>query len=211
MALFRALPHRADTSFIHTALFPIGKVFGHSTGRKSSACYLHRTLLKASLRTAVLVSGGGRSLENLCERLRNDNLRGIDIACVIASKRSAFALERAKNFEVPSHVVSPKDCGRRSDDFSDAITKLLEHYRVELVVLAGFMHFYRIPDQYKHKVINIHPSLIPSFCGKGFYGHHVHQAVVRTALRLVSNLGNTARIEKALESGEEKSTLSISQ
>lgn len=150
------------------------------TGDSVSTSRFHRVArLKAVVRTGVLVSGGGRSLENICQRLQTGQLRGIEIACVIASKRTAQALERAQKFGISCHVVRPKDYDRNSNEFSDAITTVLNESRVDLVVLAGFMHFYRIPDRYQYKVINIHPSLIPAFCGKGYFGHHVHQAAVR--------------------------------
>jgi formyltetrahydrofolate hydrolase len=134
---------------------------------------------KVPLRTGVLVSGSGRSLENICQRIEDGRLTGIDVNVVISSKASAGALEHAQRFGIESRVMQPRDYESDSDKFSDAISRVLNEFRVDLVVLAGWMHFYRIPDQFMNKVVNIHPSLIPAFCGKGYYGHRVHEAVVR--------------------------------
>lgn len=133
---------------------------------------------ESRLRTAVLVSGGGRSLENLCERISTNELTGVQICVVIASKKTAGAVQRAERFNIPVRVVRMKDHAGDSGRFSDAVTAVLVEHNVDLVVLAGWMHFYQIPDTFAGKVINIHPSLIPAFCGKGYYGHLVHEAVV---------------------------------
>lgn len=129
---------------------------------------------------AVLVSGGGRSLENICERIERRALTGCRISVVIASKYTAGAIEKAERFGIPTRVLRFKDFARSTERFSDAISAALDEFGVDLVVLAGWMHFYFIPSRYEGKVINIHPSLIPAFCGKGYFGHHVHEAVVRS-------------------------------
>ncbi len=130
------------------------------------------------VRAAVLVSGGGRSLANLCERISSRELTNVSICVVIASKKTAGAIALAEGFGLPVHVVREKDFTKDKALFSDAITEILDRYSIHIVVLAGWMHFYRIPVRYLGKVINIHPSLIPAFCGKGYYGNRVHAAVV---------------------------------
>jgi phosphoribosylglycinamide formyltransferase 1 len=136
------------------------------------------------VRTGVLVSGGGRSLENICERIEAGSLTGISIDVVIASKASARALQRARRFGIETRVVQPGDYGHDSERFSDAVSGVLNSFNIDLVVLAGWLHFYRIPVHFVNKVLNIHPSLIPAFCGKGFYGHRVHEAVVSAECRI---------------------------
>lgn len=126
----------------------------------------------------MLVSGGGRSLANLCERINNESLRNVSICAVIASKKTAGGISVAESFGLPVHVVREKDFEKGTSGFSDAITAIADKYSVDIVVLAGWMHFYTIPDQYLGRVINIHPSLIPAFCGKGYFGNRVHAAVV---------------------------------
>lgn len=128
---------------------------------------------------AVLVSGGGRSLDNICERLEAGTLSGCEVSVVIASAATAGAIQRAEKYAIPTRVVSMKAFERQTQPFSDAVTRVLDEFGVDLVVLAGWMHFYCIPPRYYGKVINIHPSLIPAFCGKGYYGQRVHEAVVR--------------------------------
>jgi phosphoribosylglycinamide formyltransferase 1 len=119
-----------------------------------------RALPTASLRAGVLVSGGGRSLENICERIANGRLTGIDVSVVVASKQTAGALDKAARFGVPTRVIRPRDFVD-TDAFSAEISAVMDQYQVELVVLAGWLHFYHIPDRYTHRVLNIHPSLIP--------------------------------------------------
>jgi phosphoribosylglycinamide formyltransferase-1 len=128
-------------------------------------------------RVGVLVSGTGRSLENLLQRIHTGTLLGAQIAVVVASRADCFALERAAQRHVPAEVVAARAFSD-TDRFSEAITEVLVAYRVDLVVMAGFMHFYRIPPRYANRVLNIHPALLPAFCGRGFYGNRVHQAVL---------------------------------
>lgn len=130
------------------------------------------------MKVAVLISGSGRSLENLCERINAGTLTGCNISLALASKKSAGGIARAENFGIPTRVLRLRDFDDNSEQFSDSISNLLDEFAVDLVVLAGWMHFYLIPPRYEGKVINIHPSLIPAFCGKGYYGHRVHDAVV---------------------------------
>jgi phosphoribosylglycinamide formyltransferase 1 len=135
------------------------------------------------VRTGVLVSGSGRSLENICERMEAGTLTGISIDVVIASKASAGAIQRARRFGIETRIVQPGDYRHDSERFSEAVSEVLDSFNIDLVVLAGWLHFYRIPAHFVNKVMNIHPSLIPAFCGKGYYGHRVHEAVVSAECR----------------------------
>lgn len=165
---------RHDATGIKPARF-----HGHYIEKRTIVASSSNAASQTPKRLAVLVSGGGRSLENLCERVQSGGLTGCEIKIVIASKTSAGAIEKAERYGIPTRVLRYKDYNKDTQLFSDAISATLDEYRVDLVVLAGWMHFYFIPPHYGGRVINIHPSLIPAFCGKGYYGHHVHEAVVR--------------------------------
>lgn len=128
-------------------------------------------------RLGVMVSGGGRSVENLCELIDKGKLKRCEIVMMIASKSSVGALERVQRFGITTKVMRPRDYDD-SSLFSQAISSVFDDCAVDFIVMAGWMHFYVIPDRYLGRVINIHPSLIPSFCGKGYYGERVHKAVV---------------------------------
>lgn len=139
------------------------------------------------VRTAVLVSGGGRSLVNLLQRLADGRLSQLAIVLVIASKASAGALRHASAAGIPTAVVSLRDHRDAADpaaSHSDAVSAALDGAGVGLVVLAGWLHFYAIPDRYAGRVLNVHPSLIPAFCGRGYYGAHVHEAVVAFGVKV---------------------------
>eukprot|EP00741_Cyanophora_paradoxa_P004014 tig00000754_g3900.t1 len=127
-------------------------------------------------RIAVLISGGGRSLENLCERI-DDGSVPAEVAVVISSREDAYGLVRAQKRNIPTHVVNRKEY-KSGEEYSEAITRLVDASGCNLVVLAGFLSLYRVPRHLENRVINIHPALIPKYCGKGFYGHHVHEAVL---------------------------------
>ncbi|MFH1707430.1 MAG: phosphoribosylglycinamide formyltransferase [Planctomycetota bacterium] len=134
------------------------------------------------LKLGVLLSGSGTTLENLFERIERGKLDAA-VTVVVGSKRSAFGLERARKRGVPAEVVRPKDHDYPAG-FSDRITAILDRHEVDLVVLAGFMFLYRVPDRYAGRVMNVHPALIPAFCGQGFYGHLVHEAVLARGAKL---------------------------
>lgn len=125
---------------------------------------------------AVLVSGGGRSLENLADHIRAGRLRA-EIALVISSKASAYALERAARLGLPHRVHRASRHGT-PESFSAAVFADIEAAGCELVVLAGWLKFLPIPDPWLGRVINIHPSLLPAFGGQGFYGDRVHRAAL---------------------------------
>jgi formyltetrahydrofolate-dependent phosphoribosylglycinamide formyltransferase len=128
---------------------------------------------------AVLLSGSGTTLENLLVK-RDDGKLDVDFSIVISSRPDAYGLERARRRQIPVACVPRKNfkgCNA-TEEFSTAIFDLLKPYPPDLVVLAGFMCKLSVPPEYLAKVINVHPALLPSFGGKGYYGHHVHEAVL---------------------------------
>jgi formyltetrahydrofolate-dependent phosphoribosylglycinamide formyltransferase len=133
-------------------------------------------------RLGVLISGGGRSLQNFIDMSAAGRLKA-QVVKVISSRPDAYGLERARQHEIPTAVVRRKDHGS-VESFSDAITAELDAADVELIALAGFLSLYRIPDRYRLRVLNIHPALLPSFGGKGFYGDRVHRAVLAAGCKL---------------------------
>ncbi|HEY3322774.1 MAG TPA: phosphoribosylglycinamide formyltransferase [Planctomycetota bacterium] len=135
-----------------------------------------------NLRLAVLLTGSGTTLENLFEKQQAGKLSA-DIVVVVSSRADAFGLERAKRRGVPTAVVERRTY-KQVDAFSRNILEALAPYKPDLVVLAGFMSLLRVPPQYQHRIINVHPALLPAFGGKGYYGHHVHEAVLRAGCRI---------------------------
>lgn len=131
-----------------------------------------------STRIAVLCSGGGTNLQALIDAVEAGTIDG-EIVLVLANASKAYALERARAHGIPAEFVSKKQAGSDAA-FNDIILKKLLEARVELVVLAGYLPIVgaQIVREYEHRIINIHPALIPSFCGPGMYGHHVHEAVL---------------------------------
>lgn len=128
------------------------------------------------LKIAVLVSGGGTDLQSVIDAVQDGSING-EIALVISNRKNAYGLERAKNAGIETAVV-------RKDDA--LIVKMLKEREVDLVVLAGYLAILtdEFIDAYKNKIINIHPSLIPSFCGPGFYGMHVHENVLARGVKV---------------------------
>ena len=118
------------------------------------------------MKIAVLVSGSGTNLQTLIEQLHQDEASGIQIAVVISDRRKAYALTRAKRAGIPTHVVSVQDYESR-DDFDTEISRIVENYAVELIVLAGFMKLFQPPfvQKYRNRIINVHPTLLPAFPG----------------------------------------------
>ena len=137
------------------------------------------------VRTAVLVSGGGTNLQALIDAEKSNNLDGVEIVCVISSKQGVYALERAASAGIPSEVVDRK-LFDSSEEFDRAILRVLEKYGVELVILAGFLRIlgHEVLEKYPRRIINVHPSLIPSFCGDGFYGLKVHEAALKYGVKV---------------------------
>ena len=134
-------------------------------------------MLKAKI--AVLVSGGGTNLQALIDAQNSGNLKAGEIALVISNNADAYALTRAHNNNIPYEVVSKKVCGSQ-EKFEEEINNYIKEYDIDLIVLAGFMCILseKFTSKYPRRIINVHPSLIPSFCGKGFYGLKVHQAAL---------------------------------
>ena len=134
---------------------------------------------------AVLVSGGGTNLQALIDAQRTGRLKSGEIKLVISNKMDAFALERAASAGIPTAVAIKKDCGSQ-EAFEDAIMTKLYEYEIDVIVLAGFMAILseRFTSAYPRRILNIHPSLIPSFCGKGFYGLHVHEAALAKGVKV---------------------------
>ena len=136
-------------------------------------------------RIAVLVSGGGTNLQALIDAQKSGILHSGTIAVVISNNPSAFALERARQNGIPGEIVSKKALGSQAA-FEDRLKAILKAYDIDLIVLAGFMcilseNFTRC---YEKRIINVHPSLIPSFCGEGFYGLRVHQAALEYGVKV---------------------------
>jgi phosphoribosylglycinamide formyltransferase-1 len=134
------------------------------------------------LRLAALVSVGGTTLQNLLDRCADGRLHA-QVVLVVSSNASAFALERARRSGVPTAVVERKQCAARAE-FSDRIWAHCRAAGAELACMAGFLQLLHIPEDFRLRVMNIHPALIPAFCGKGYYGHHVHEAVLAYGAKL---------------------------
>ena len=137
------------------------------------------------LKLTVLVSGGGTNLQAIIDRIADGSIHGAEIIRVISNNPGVYALERAQRAGIPSQVLSPKDFASR-EEFNDALLAALQASGADLVVLAGCL--VAIPPQvvkaYPNRIINIHPALIPSFCGKGFYGLHVHEKVLERGVKV---------------------------
>ena len=134
---------------------------------------------------AVLVSGGGTNLQALIDAQNGGKIKNGEIKLVISNKADAYALERAASVGIPTALVIKKDCGSQ-EAFEDAIMSKLTEYQIDVIVLAGFMAILseRFTSAYPRRILNVHPSLIPSFCGKGFYGLHVHEAALAKGVKV---------------------------
>ena len=134
------------------------------------------------IRLAVLLSGGGTTLQNLLDRIADGRLRA-EVVAVVSNTPDAFGLERARGAGIPDHVVERKKCASR-EEFSRRIFEPCRMASADLVCMGGFMQFVAIPDDFMLRVMNIHPSLIPAFCGKGFFGERVHEAVLAMGVKV---------------------------
>ena len=138
------------------------------------------------LKVAVLVSGGGSNLQAIIDAIDNKVITDTEIVAVISNNKNAFALERAKKVGIAAEVVSPKDYADRAQ-FNEALLAKLQETGADLIVLAGYLVV--IPeiviDAYPNKIVNIHPSLIPAFCGTGYYGLKVHEAALARGVKVV--------------------------
>ena len=137
------------------------------------------------LKVAVLVSGGGTNLQAIIDGVAKGEITNTEISLVISNNKNAYALERANHAGIPSMCISPKDYESR-EEFHAALTETLKNAGVDLIVLAGYL--VAIPEmlvkEFPNKIINIHPSLIPSFCGVGYYGLKVHEAALSRGVKV---------------------------
>lgn len=133
----------------------------------------------------VLVSGGGTNLQALIDSEKMGEIKGGRITCVISSKPDAYALERAKKADIPTKVIARKEYSD-SISYSKALLEALDSEKADLVVLAGFMTILDecVTKKYAYKIINVHPALIPSFCGEGFYGLKVHEKALEYGVKV---------------------------
>ncbi|CCY54720.1 phosphoribosylglycinamide formyltransferase [Coprococcus sp. CAG:782] len=138
------------------------------------------------LKIAVLVSGGGTNLQAIIDAVADGGIKDTEITAVISNNRNAFALERAKKAGIEALVVAPKDYEDRAQ-FNQALLDTLNLLKVDLIVLAGYLVVIpeAVIDAYPNKIINIHPSLIPAFCGTGYYGLKVHEAALKRGVKVV--------------------------
>ena len=162
------------------------------------------------LNIGVLVSGGGTNLQALIDAQESGIIKSGKIVAVVSNKEGVYALERAEKAGIESKVITKKSCGGDSLKFNSEICKYLKEKKVDVIVLAGFLAILEgeLLDEYKDRIINVHPSLIPSFCGDGFYGLKVHQAaldygvkVTGATVHFVNEITDGGRIilQKAVE------------
>ena len=142
-------------------------------------------MLNNKARICVFVSGGGTNLQALIDAQNSGIIKNGEIVLVLSSNREAYALERAKNANIPGVSVVKKEFPSQID-FENKVIEILNENKIDLIVLAGFMtilteHF---TSKYPKRIINVHPALIPSFCGKGFYGLHVHEAALEYGVKV---------------------------
>lgn len=148
---------------------------------------------------AVFVSGGGTNFEALINAQENGKIPHGEIVLMVSSSKTAYALKRAENHGIKSVVCSKKELGSQ-EKFEEEILKNLEENDIQLIVLAGFMSILskEFIKKYENRIINIHPSLIPSFCGEGFYGLHVHEAALKKGVKVT---GATVHIVNEIPDG----------
>ena len=152
------------------------------------------------LRVVVMVSGGGTNLQAILDAVDNGKITNAQIVAVISNNEGAYAIERAKKHQIPAFVVSPRAYETR-ELFNEALLATVDACKADLVVLAGFL--VKIPETmiraYRNRIINIHPSLIPSFCGVGYYGLKVHEAALARGVKLT---GATVHyVDEGMDSG----------
>ena len=136
------------------------------------------------VRTAVLVSGGGTNLQAILDAERAGKINSAEVALVVADREGAYAIQRAEARGVKTAVLNFKELGRET--FESSLTALLDENGIELIVLAGFMRILSaaFTSRYEGRILNIHPSLIPSFCGAGYYGLKVHEAALNYGVKV---------------------------
>ena len=152
------------------------------------------------LRVGVLVSGGGTNLQAILDAIDQGRVTNAQVEVVISDNSGAFALERARTHGIEALCVSPRDYKTR-EEFNQALLETVDRYELDLIVLAGFL--VKVPEimigKYRNRIINIHPSLIPSFCGVGYYGLKVHEAALKRGVKLT---GATVHfVDEGMDSG----------
>ena len=136
-------------------------------------------------RIAVLVSGGGTNLQALLDAQKNGILKSGEIVLVVSNVEGAYALQRAENYGIPAVTITKKEAGGQQG-FEERLAEILREQGIELIILAGFLSILTgdFTKQYPQRIINVHPALIPSFCGKGYYGLHVHEEALRYGVKV---------------------------
>ena len=142
--------------------------------------------MSEKIRIAVLVSGGGTNLQALIDAQQAGEIPDGEIALVVSNKTGAYALERAAKAGIPAVTVTKKASGGTQESFEQALLAILKENRIDLIILAGFLAILSadFTRAYNDRIINVHPSLIPSFCGKGFYGLKVHEAALEYGVKV---------------------------
>ena len=137
------------------------------------------------IRVGVLVSGGGTNLQAIIDAVKNKTITNASLEVVISNKKNAYALTRAKENNIAAECVCVKDYETR-EEFNKALIEKIDSYNLDLIVLAGFLVVLppELIAKYRNKIINVHPSLIPSFCGNGFYGLHVHEKALERGVKV---------------------------
>lgn len=137
------------------------------------------------LNLVVFVSGGGTNLQAIIDQIDENKLENVKITAVISNNENAYALKRAENYDIPKLCISPKHFETK-EEYEETLLHAIQSYEAELIVLAGYLPVVPEPivKEYSNRIINVHPSLIPSFCGKGYYGLKVHEAVLKRGVKV---------------------------
>lgn len=157
--------------------------------------------MNKKIRIAVLVSGNGTNLQALINAQKNKIIKSGKIELVISNNSNAFALKRAEKSKIPFEIISKKEC-KEIEEFEKKLKEILKSYKIELIVLAGFMSVLskNFVKDYTKRIINIHPSLIPSFCGKNFYGIKVHEEAIKRGVKITG--ATTHFVNEIIDGGE---------
>lgn len=157
--------------------------------------------MNKKIRIAVLVSGNGTNLQALINAQKNKIIKNGKIELVISNNSNAFALKRAEKSKIPFEIISKKEC-KEIEEFEKKLKEILKSYKIELIVLAGFMSVLskNFVKDYPKRIINIHPSLIPSFCGKNFYGIKVHEEAIKRGVKITG--ATTHFVNEIVDDGE---------
>lgn len=157
--------------------------------------------MNKKIRIAVLVSGNGTNLQSLINAQKNKIIKSGKIELVISNNSNAFALKRAEKSKIPFEIISKKEC-KEIEEFEKKLKEILKSYKIELIVLAGFMSVLskNFVKDYPKRIINIHPSLIPSFCGKNFYGIKVHEEAIKRGVKITG--ATTHFVNEVIDGGE---------